>query len=85
MAAPAEEDGTWTNCERRVQRIKQVIPATGDAKPAWRIFSECLVRATGETPMFNAREVLAAISKEHGAFAAVDGQSLDGEGAVLRG
>jgi NADH-quinone oxidoreductase subunit G len=85
MAAPAEEDGTWTNCERRVQRLMQVIPAPGEAKPAWRIFSECLVRATDEMPMFNAREVLAAIAREHGAFAGVGDSSLEGEGAVLGG
>jgi NADH-quinone oxidoreductase subunit G len=85
MAAPAEEDGTWTNCERRVQRLRQVIPAPGEAKPAWRIFSECLVRATDEMPMFNAREVLAAIAREHGAFAGVGDSSLEGEGAVLGG
>ncbi len=85
MAAPAEQDGTFTNCERRVQRIKQAIPAPGESKPAWRIFSECLLRATNDVPFFNTREVMQAIASEHAVFAKLTDAELDGEGVLLRG
>ncbi len=36
-AAFAEEDGTFTNTERRVQRVRAAVPPPGEAKPDWRI------------------------------------------------
>ena len=85
MSAPAEHDGTYTNCEGRVQRIKQIVPAQGDAKPAWRIFSECMVRVEPQTPFFNPGEVMEAIAKDHSQFANINYDDLDGEGVLLGG
>jgi formate dehydrogenase major subunit/formate dehydrogenase alpha subunit len=34
----AEKDGTFSNTERRVQRVRQAIPPQGEAKPDWLIF-----------------------------------------------
>jgi formate dehydrogenase (NADP+) alpha subunit len=36
-ASFAEKDGTFTNTERRVQRIRKVIEPAGDSKPDWWI------------------------------------------------
>src|SRR3989454_1055126 len=36
-AAFAEKDGTYTNSERRVQRVRQALPAPGAARPHWRV------------------------------------------------
>lgn len=37
-AAPSlEKEGTFTNTERRVQRLYQALPALGDSKPDWQI------------------------------------------------
>ena len=36
----AEKDGTFTNTERRVQRIRKAINPLGDAKPDWKIISD---------------------------------------------
>ena len=33
----AEKDGTFTNSERRVQRVRQAIPPVGDSRPDWDI------------------------------------------------
>jgi predicted molibdopterin-dependent oxidoreductase YjgC len=33
----AEKDGTFTNMERRVQRVRQAIAPLGDARPDWEI------------------------------------------------
>jgi formate dehydrogenase alpha subunit len=39
-ASFAEKDGTFTNTERRVQRVRQVIPPIGDARPDWWIICQ---------------------------------------------
>ena len=40
-AAPSlEKEGTFTNTESRVQRLYQVLPTLGDAKPDWWIVQE---------------------------------------------
>ncbi len=36
----AEKDGTFTNTERRVQRVRQAIPPVGDSRPDWWITCE---------------------------------------------
>jgi predicted molibdopterin-dependent oxidoreductase YjgC len=43
-AAWGEVDGTQTNTERRVQRLRQAVPPPGDAKPDWWVISELAKR-----------------------------------------
>jgi predicted molibdopterin-dependent oxidoreductase YjgC len=38
-AAFAEKDGTFTNTERRIQRVRQALLPPGEAKPDWEIVS----------------------------------------------
>jgi len=42
IANVAEEEGTFVNCDGRVQRYFQAKPAPGMARPAWWVFSELL-------------------------------------------
>ncbi|HEX9819025.1 MAG TPA: formate dehydrogenase subunit alpha [Methylomirabilota bacterium] len=39
-AAFAEKDGTFTNSERRVQRVRTALPPPGDSRPDWWITAE---------------------------------------------
>ncbi len=40
-ASPSvEKEGTFTNTERRIQRLYEVFPPMGDSKPDWRILTE---------------------------------------------
>jgi formate dehydrogenase alpha subunit len=39
-ASFAEKDGTFTNTERRIQRIRKAIPPRGDSQPDWWITSQ---------------------------------------------
>lgn len=39
-SAFAEKDGTFTNTERRVQRVRKALQAPGEAKPDWWIVAE---------------------------------------------
>ncbi|NWF93627.1 MAG: molybdopterin-dependent oxidoreductase [Syntrophaceae bacterium] len=36
----AEKEGTFTNMERRVQRVRQAISPVGEARPDWKIISD---------------------------------------------
>jgi len=44
----AEKDGTFTNTERRVQRVREAIQPIGDAKPDWWITSQIARRLGGK-------------------------------------
>ncbi len=76
MTAPAEMGGTYTNIERRVQLFEQVLPTKGEAKPAWRVFSELALRVSGERPFFNAGEIFEEIAREVPAFAGMSFSAL---------
>src|SRR6185295_8692548 len=43
-AAFAEKDGTFTNSERRVQRMRAAVPPPGEARPDWWITAELAKR-----------------------------------------
>jgi formate dehydrogenase alpha subunit len=45
----AEKDGTFTNTERRVQRVRKAVDPPGDAKPDWQIL--CMVSTAMGYPM----------------------------------
>lgn len=40
----AEKDGTFTNTERRIQRVRQAIEPLGQARPDWQIIRDVAVR-----------------------------------------
>jgi len=40
----AEVDGTFTNTERRVQRVRKAVPAPGQARPDWEILCDLATR-----------------------------------------
>jgi predicted molibdopterin-dependent oxidoreductase YjgC len=43
-AAWAEKDGTFTNTDRRVQRVRQALTPRGEARPDWQIICDVAVR-----------------------------------------
>jgi predicted molibdopterin-dependent oxidoreductase YjgC len=47
-ASFAEKDGTFTNTERRVQRVRKAIPPRGQSKPDWWIIKE-IAKRMGES------------------------------------
>jgi formate dehydrogenase major subunit len=56
-AAWSENDGTFTNSERRVNRVRTASPAPGEAKPNWWIFREIARRFGHEWPFNSAQEI----------------------------
>jgi predicted molibdopterin-dependent oxidoreductase YjgC len=83
MTTPIEAAGSYTNLERRVQWMGTVLPAPGDAKPAWRTFSDLSMRVQPRTPFFNAGEVLGRLAQQVPAFQGVSEAAASGEGYAL--
>ena len=80
-ASVAEKDGTYTNCERRVQRIYKAFDISPDIKPDWLIFSEIAAQMGSGTPFFSARDILRDIAANVPLYAGLTPKSL-GEGGV---
>jgi len=83
IAAPGETDGSFTNVERRVQAFEKAVEPPAEAKPAWRVFSEAMVRAQPRTPPFSAREILEQIARAVPAFEGVQWQEARDGGVRL--
>lgn len=83
MSAPAESEGTYTNLERRVQRLRQVLPPLADSKAGWRIFSEVALRKSPSRPFFNPGEIMEEIAAAIPAFQGASYETMPVEGHVL--
>jgi formate dehydrogenase major subunit len=56
-AAWCESDGTFTNSERRVNRVRKIKEAPGQAQPGWWIFKEIARRLSREWQSNSAQEI----------------------------
>jgi formate dehydrogenase major subunit len=56
-AAWSENDGTFSNSERRISRVRTASPPPGEAKPNWWIFREIAKRMGHKWPSKSAREI----------------------------
>jgi NADH-quinone oxidoreductase subunit G len=80
-ASMAEKDGTYTNCERRVQQIHRAFEISPDVKPDWLIFAETGMALGGGTPAFSARDILREIAASVPIYAGMTPKSL-GDGGL---
>ncbi len=79
----AEVDGTFTNYQRRVQRIRRAVPPPGEAASGWALVSGLLSRLGRPLPATSAREVFALLARTVPDYAALDYPSLGAGGRVL--
>jgi formate dehydrogenase major subunit len=56
VASSFEREGTFMNSERRIQRVRKVIEAPGEAKADWEIICD-LARSMGKAEFFDFRSV----------------------------
>lgn len=80
-AAYAEKDGTFTNTERRVQRVRQAFAPPGDARPDWQIIRD-LARRMGAPGWDYAdpASILAEIAALTPIYGGITFDRLDGDG-----
>jgi NADH-quinone oxidoreductase subunit G len=75
----AEQDGSFTNVQGRVQRVRQALAPLGDSQPAW-LLAFYVAEAFGHrAPAISAAEIFAKVADEVPAY---KGLSLDGLGTL---
>ncbi len=62
-AAFAEKDGTFSNTERRVQRIRKAVNPPGEARPDWQIFRDLSKKMGYEMHYDSAEDVFEELRK----------------------
>ncbi len=76
----AEKQGTFTNTERRVQRVRKAIDAPGDAREDWRIICDLSSRMGYEMSYENAGEIMAEIAEVTPSYGGIDYDRIENEG-----
>jgi NADH-quinone oxidoreductase subunit G len=79
----AEVDGTFTNYQRRVQRIRAAVPAPGHARPRWELAAGVLQRLGVDFPATSAREVFTLLSRAVPGYEALTHKAVGSTGRAL--
>ena len=78
-AVPTEVDGTYTNGECFVQRLRAVTPPAGQSRPDWQIISDIASRLGADWPSAAPADVMREIAGTHAAYSEVSYAALDGQ------
>ena len=73
----AEKEGTFTNTERRVQRVRKAVEIAGDTKPDTEIFTEIMNRMGYHQPSLTSAEIMDEIASVTPSFAGISHERLD--------
>ncbi|MFK2825766.1 formate dehydrogenase subunit alpha [Bacillus sp. B190/17] len=85
-AAPSlEKEGTFTNTERRVQRLYQVLPPLGEAKPDWWIVQEIANRLGANWNYSHPGDIFAEMTSLVPLFSQASYEKLEGWNSFLWG
>ncbi|KUO95332.1 formate dehydrogenase subunit alpha [Ferroacidibacillus organovorans] len=77
-APSLEKDGTFTNTERRVQRLYKALDPLGDSKPDWQIFTELAKRMGFAWNYSHPREIFAEMASLTPFFSGCNYDVLEG-------
>jgi formate dehydrogenase major subunit len=79
----AERDGTFTNCEGRVQRLNPAFAPRGEALPAWQLYQR-LGQLLGQSYDFaSAEAILTELASTVPAFAGMSYAKVGDLGQML--
>ena len=81
----AEKDGTFTNTERRVQRVRKAVEIAGDTKPDTEIFTLIMNRMGYPQPLLSPAQVMDEIASLTPSYAGISHARLDGDEVAGRG
>ena len=76
----AEKEGTFTNTERRVQRVRKAVEPPGEVPPDWRILCDIAARMGYEMKYPSAEAIFDEIAALTPSYAGMDYQRLDKAG-----
>ncbi|HCY8611673.1 TPA: formate dehydrogenase subunit alpha [Staphylococcus aureus] len=78
-ASPSlEKDGTFTNTERRIQRLYQALKPLGDSKPDWKIFQAIANKLGFDWNYKHPSEIMDEIARLTPLYAGVSYERLEG-------
>jgi predicted molibdopterin-dependent oxidoreductase YjgC len=83
-AVYAEQDGTFTNFEGRVQRLNAALTPWGEAKPEWQIVSELSEKLGLGVAFVDPQTIFAELAKTERPFHGLSYQSIGDQGATLK-
>ncbi|MFO0746759.1 MAG: formate dehydrogenase subunit alpha [Myxococcota bacterium] len=75
-----EKDGTFTNGERRIQRVRKALEPPAGAREDWRVLLDLMARSGVLQRLGSPADILAEIARVNPAFAGVTPARLDGDG-----
>ena len=78
----AEKDGTFSNTERRVARVRQVIPPLGDSRPDWQIIAELSRRLGYPMDYADPEAIFEEIRQVTPSYAGITYARLEAEGGL---
>ena len=81
----AEKEGTFSNTERRVQRVRKAVDSPGQAMPDTWIFTEIMRRMGYDQPHLTPAQIMDEISSLTPSFAGISHERLDSEAVGGRG
>lgn len=76
----AEKEGTFTNTERRVQRVRKAVAPPGAAREDWRIIAEISGRMGSPMAYENASEIFDELAAVTPSYAGINYSRLEEEG-----
>ena len=80
----AEKDGTFTNCQGRVQRIHPAFAPCGEAKGDWQILVELAKCMDVPWTLLEAQAIFEDVAAHEPAFASLSYEAIGDQGAPLR-
>ncbi len=85
----AEKDGTFSNTDRRVQRVRAAQPPRGQARPDWQILCDLALRlesrlelATAHWTYSNPEEILREMASVNSDYAGITYERIDKVGLI---
>ena len=76
----AEKEGTFSNTERRVQRVRKAVDAPGQAMDDWKITTEIATRMGVAMSYADSREIMEELAAVTPSYAGIDYDRIDHEG-----
>jgi formate dehydrogenase alpha subunit len=79
-ACYAEKEGTFTNSERRVQRVRKAVEPPGEAWDDWKIFCEIATRMGFPMAYDSSQQIMEEISRVTPSYAGISYERIEHEG-----
>lgn len=79
-ASFAEKDGTFSNTERRVQRVRKAINPVGNSKPDWQIIMDIMNKLGYNKKYNHPSEIMDEIAGVTPSYAGISYDRLEGDG-----